>query len=367
MIRVMADRFDRFWFAPIAPYSVALLRFALLTFLVYVRLPEEVGLLLYRNGWPAEFMAPGVGLRWSPLPFPFPVESIELFHTGLVFTGACAAIGLLTRPSLMLFTIGYVYLKGVESAWGSFDHEPTIVVQILALLVVVPGTTTYSADRVLSALLRRNRKRHSLYSVVAGPAVPRWGLQLILVVVVIGYFGAGVSKLRHGGVEWLSGKTLVFYMSGKSHSSKIQQYGSAQDVADERKWKDGFGLEFYLLGARAAPLAPFMDRHPFSYAIAALGALSLELLSPLILLGGWFRVLLLLGAAVMHVCIDHLMGITFLNWIVIDLALVDWPWIARAVFAAFRRWAGVGGQGEAVGFSSDPASTGRTFKSHEST
>jgi hypothetical protein len=126
-------------------------------------------------------------------------------------------------------------------------------------------------------------------------------------------------------------------MSGKSHSSRVQQYGSTRDVPEERRWKDGFGIEFYLLGAKAAPLTPFMDRHPSSYTVAAFGALSLELLSPLILLGGWFRVALLLGAATMHLSIDHLMGIPFLNWVVIDLALVDWPWVARAGFRAFRR------------------------------
>jgi hypothetical protein len=248
-----------------------------------------------------------------------------------VLSGSCAAIGLLTRPNLLLFTIGYVYLKGVESAWGSFDHEPTIVVQILALLVVAPGSTACSVDRLVTTLLRRDRQSVSLPSAVAGPAVSRWGLQLILVVVVIGYFGAGVSKLRHGGAEWLNGQTLAFYMSGKSHSSKIQQYGSARQVPEERKWKDGFGLEFYLLGAKAAPVAPFMDHYPFSYALAALGALSLELFSPLILLGGWFRVVVLLGAAAMHLSIDHLMGIPFLNWIVIDLALLDWPWVLAAL------------------------------------
>jgi hypothetical protein len=74
-----------------------------------------------------------------------------------------------------------------------------------------------------------------------------------------------------------------------------------------------------------------MDQYPFSYALAALGALSLELFSPLILLGGWFRVVVLLGAAAMHLSIDHLMGIPFLNWIVIDLALLDWPWVLAAL------------------------------------
>jgi hypothetical protein len=323
---------DRFLFAPVSPIGLGILRVVLLGFLVVVRLPEEVGRLLYRNVWPPEFMVPGVWLRLSPIPFPFPVEHLEAFHTAMVLAGACAAIGFLTRPALLLFTLGYVYLKGVESAWGSFDHEPTIVVQILAILIVAPGVSACSLDRVLRWLLRRRAETPApVLSTIVGPAVPRWGVQLVLLTIIMGYFGAGVAKLRHGGVAWLDGQTLAFYMTGHSQSSRIQQLGSAVEVRDERKWKDGFGIEFYLLGAQSSRLGAVMSRHQSLFVLAAIGALSFELLSPLMLLGGPFRVAVLLGAAGMHLFIDHFLNISFVSWIVIDLAMLDWPWLTRGL------------------------------------
>ena len=39
-----------------------------------------------------------------------------------------------------------------------------------------------------------------------GPA-PRWGVQLIVILAIVSYFGAGVSKLRHSGLDYLDGET----------------------------------------------------------------------------------------------------------------------------------------------------------------
>jgi hypothetical protein len=341
MMSRAVNAWDRFWFSPTGAAPIAALRVVLLGYLTAVRLPEEVGLLLYRNDWPKELMAPGVALRLSPLPFPFPLEHLNLFHTAMVLAGMCAAVGLATRPALLLFAVGYSYMKGVESAWGSFDHEPTIVVQLLFILVFAPGATAYSADRLIGWLVqRRGEEGANLASAVAGSPVPRWGVQLVLVLVATMYCTAGVAKLRHGGIAWLDGSTLAFYMSGKSQSSRIQQYGGGADLPEARKWKDGFGLEFYILGARSSRLAEAMARRPSSFVLAAIGAVSLELLAPLILLGGAFRTGLLLGAAGMHLFIGHFLNISFLSWIVIDLVMIDWRWLvpARRVRSR-RRWA----------------------------
>ncbi len=328
MIRELQRAADRFWFAPVSPLPLAALRIALIGYLLARRLPDEIGLLLYRSTWPGELFVPGVWLRWSPLPFPMGVELLPLFHTVMVLAGAAALAGVCTRPALLVFTVGYVYLKGVESAWGSFDHEPAVVVQILALLVLAPGVSACSIDRVIRWVRRRDRATGFTAAVVGRP-VPRWGVQLVLIVLIVGYWGAGVAKLRHGGVEWLDGETLAFYMTGHSQSSRIQQIGSAADVPEERRWKDGFGLEFYLLGAQTSWLGELMARHPRAFPAAAAAALAIELLSPLILLGGACRTGLLLGAAGMHVVISTFMNISFVSWILIDLIMIDWAWLAR--------------------------------------
>ena len=331
-MKILVQALDGFFFQPVKHHGLGILRMSLISYLVFFRLdPLSFG-LSWSNALPEAFMNPGVAVRYSPIPFPFPELHVETFRFILMEIGLCAAVGFLTRPTLFLFTIGYLYLIGVESSWGWHDHGPSMIAQILVVLVVAPGTASFSVDRLAIWFReRRGGTTKPLLETLAGPAVPRWGLQLVLITVALFYFASGSSKIRHGGLEWLDGNTLRFYMSGQSRSNDIQQFGSRVTVPDSEKWKDGFGLEFYLYGALPTTLSTWVSERPIFGSLAATSAVLLELLVPLILLGGHVKNLLLLSAAVFHVVVYFSMGIVFFSWIVVDLAMLDWQALKRLI------------------------------------
>ncbi len=105
---------------------------------------------------------------------------------------------------------------------------------------------------------------------LAGTPVPRWGTQLMLVLIVLLFFSAGVSKLRYSGLAWADGQTLSFYLDGGTGlripdpesdgylaPNSTWRKGFSQFVTSEHPtdlWKDGVGLEGYLYRARPEPL-----------------------------------------------------------------------------------------------------------------
>lgn len=310
-------------------YQLALLRFALVAYLVF-ELPGHFFNLHGALSMPAEFMNPGIFLRYSPLPFPIPELEIDTYHTIMIELGALAALGFLTRISLFLFTLGYAHLLAIESAWGWHDHGPSLVAQVLLLLCFAPGTTSYSIDSLWRAV--KKRREGDFWKHFSGAEVKRWGFVTLLLLVSTFYFTSGLSKLRYGGTYWPNGKTLSFYLSGMSRSNHLQQYGSALNVPAALKWKDGYGLQFYIYGANPSPVAKQLAQEPGVAAFGAMGAVLLELLFPLIFLGRRIRSLILLASGIFHFCIYQFMGIAFFTWCIIDFSLIDW----RALFRRTR-------------------------------
>ena len=58
-------------------------------------------------------------------------------------------IGLGTRPALFIFGLLNVYIFDEHLSRGIFDHEMGLISQVFMILAVVPGTTAFSADRLL--------------------------------------------------------------------------------------------------------------------------------------------------------------------------------------------------------------------------
>ncbi len=323
-------RIDRWLFRLESPHCLGLLRILLVAFLT-TQIADLVADVEAASDLPVEFMEPGPLLRWHPLPFPMPGHWVGGFQTVMVQLGVLASLGFLTRATLFLFAAGYAYLTAVQSAWGWHDHGPSLVVQVLLVAPFLPGITSLSIDNLRQHVFGRRGKDNSVGAAVVGAPVPRWGLQLVLVLVATFYFASGLAKVRTSGIEWMDGHTLSFYMSGNSVSSRVQQLGTLDSVADESRWKDGVGLTHYLYGARPSPLAKAMADIPALMIALSIATIVLELCYPLILAGGATRALLLLSGMTFHLSIFLMMGISFFPWVIIDFCLVDWPALGRFV------------------------------------
>ena len=309
-------------FSRLGSHPLGLLRFCLVGYLSLVELPRLLMSLAAANEIAAEFRHTPWILNYLPLPFPMPAEDIQLFGLGLLLLGILASLGVFTRVTLGLFSLGWIYLSASDSAWGWHDHGPSLICQVLLVLCFAPGAAAHSIDRYL---WRRSRAAgESVDSYIGDRQAKRWGLTLILCLVALFYFTSGASKLRFGGMRWIDGSTLSFYLSGKSLSSHIQQLSGRESIPSDQKWRDGIGVDYYLYGARPNAIAKRLADSKPIMVVASISAVLIELLMPLILFSRRARALLLPAAAGFHIGVYYLMGISFLSWVVLDLCLALW-------------------------------------------
>ncbi len=275
-------------------------------------------------------------LDWLSLPYPLPPEYLEVFQYGFWVSGALAIIGLLTRPALLVFALHLLYMMGTQAARGWFDHEAGLTVQVLIILALVPGSNSFSIEKVLKWGYRYFKgNKAGLFSVLIGRPVPAWGVRLLLIVMATVYFTSGYSKFRFSDGKWLDGKTLTFYLDGRASVYKekdAQKFFGPANVPDKDKWKDGFGpTAHHYMNARKGgfknKLGKKMASMGWLMLLFAAGTAIFELLGPVILLGGWFRTLYLLGAIGMHYGIGVLMNIHFTEFQVVDFFLINWVWV----------------------------------------
>ncbi|MCB0336148.1 MAG: HTTM domain-containing protein [Bdellovibrionales bacterium] len=266
-------------------------------------------------------MNKGLWLTVSPIPVPLTPDWVNLFHIVVFNVGLMAAFGVFTRVSLIVFTVCYGHMVALESAWGWHDHGPSLVIQVLLVMCIAPGITMLSVDK----LVKGYWKGKVSVAEICFAKIPAYGMQLILVLVVLFYTTAGVSKLRYGGLRWLDGETLSFYLAGKSKSNHVQQFGSIENPSPEQRWKDGVGLSHYLYGAKPSWFGQELSKQKTLCSLGAISSVVLELLAPIALFGGLMRRMYFVSTALFHLGIYALMGIPFLTWVLLDAVLALYP------------------------------------------
>jgi uncharacterized membrane protein YphA (DoxX/SURF4 family) len=347
----------RFWFVPETPLTPPLLRIVLGAYLLGVLLPGDLRQLQREAGQLTAFIKPSALLNALGFPLPIPADVVLPFAMIMMVLGVLVTIGLATRPALLLFALGYWFIGTQFSAWGWYTHSRAIPVQALAVLAFAPGATAWSADRFLAWAWRRRRGTPaSLSAALTGPAVPRWGTQLILVLLAAMFFSAGISKLRHSGLRWADGQTLGFCLSGKSigapkpaetrdpalpptQPERFSLLAGPPHVPPELAWRDGFGLENYLyvVNPEDPELGRAVARRPWLLVALSVASLVFELTAPLLLVTRRLRNIYLVGAVGFLMGIYLLMGVNFQTWMVIALCAVDWDWIAESLRAGLGR------------------------------
>lgn len=279
---------------------------------------------------------PGFFVRALHVPFPLPEGYAFTFAVLYYAVALCALIGIFTRPALLLFGISTIYISDILSSRGFFDHEASLATQVILVLALAPGSTSFSLWNVIKWFFTKMKYKKALFfEALIGPPVPVWGVKLIIIILACTYVTAGFSKIRYGGLKWLDGQTLTHYLDGSASpytSGDKPMYISPPNVPEKAKWKDGFGVYSYSYGNRQK--SDFWRELGYSiasnkYLICAVSALTVifELSGFILLLGGWPRILYLLGAILMHKSIGALMNLPFINYQIICFFLIDWKWI----------------------------------------
>lgn len=256
----------------------------------------------------------------------FDPESKFLFIL-LAFCVVGAALGIAGRFCLIVLGGLEFLIGGTFESLGIFDHNSSLSSQVLVILALVPGTMRISVDYFIYKKLLNKKPAKQ-----ASDPPPNWGLNLVLIVLVLTYFTAGVSKIRHGGAEWLDGATLGFYLENfvADYPSGEQQLLIANDAADSAAhWKDNLGFEAHTYGNfqyRPAfkKLAIWVAaRPPLVIAISVITIL-FEFTWFIVFINSKYRNIYLIAAIITHTMIGVLMGLYFLHYRVICLCLLDW-------------------------------------------
>jgi Vitamin K-dependent gamma-carboxylase len=211
-------RWNAYWFRP-APYvdlamvriiTVACQLWLLLTLRRYSMDHFEV---LW--GMPEALYDPITLLKLFLLPFgwdyrPSP-QVIQLVYYVTVLSGVTALIGFRTAISLWGFALGNMFLISYIYSHGDFHHTEAPLMIAFGILALAPSGRTLSVDQWLRE--RRSATPVARDLLTAEGPFAGWPLRLIQWLFVLIYLSAILSKLVYeGGLEWLNGYTLQYYL-----------------------------------------------------------------------------------------------------------------------------------------------------------
>jgi len=240
-----------------------------------------------------------------------------------------AAIGFLGRLNLFILALLSFYIFGVSEGIGIFDHHTSLPTQVILALALVPGSMKLSIDYlILKYTYLKDKTSYFQFS-----NTPKWGFNLILTLVAVTYFTAGISKLRYGhGINWLDGSTLGFYLKERTYLYKkgdVQLIIGDSNIADENKWKDEMGFightyANYQTSPKLTAIATYVSNNKFLLTALAIGSVLFELLAFVVFINSKYRNIYLISAILFHLSIGALMGISFRQYRLICLCLIDW-------------------------------------------
>jgi hypothetical protein len=290
----------RFWFEPAAASNLGMSRLLFFGLLFLVYLPEDFSAWggVSHTFWMPIWIFERAGLL--PLDTAT-LGAIEMcWKVSLVFS----AIGLCSRISMAVAFVAGAYLFALPHNFGQTYHFDALLVFVMGVLAVSRAGAAWSIDSLVAAYKDRSRARPP----ESGEF--NWPVRLVWLVMAFVFFGAGVSKLRHGGIHWVMSDTMQTFL--------IRAHYSVSDADPLVSW--GLALSEWPWGPRAL----------------AATALLVELLFPLALVSPMARWFLVPASFAMLVGIRALMGPTFGGFLVAYAFWPSWTSIGRRFAPGFR-------------------------------
>ncbi len=211
---------------------------------------------------------------------------------------ALAAVGLGTRISMPVAFACAAYLLGLPHNFGQVQHFDTLVVLVLGILAFSHAGAACSIDAW-------RRARRGL-----PPAPPSgeytWPIRAIWVMTAVIFFAAGLSKLRHSGLEWVFSDHLATLL--------IRHQYFVSDGEPLTAW------------------GPLIAAYPLAARLLAAISLGTELFYPLALFSRRARAVFVPAGIAFLIGIRLLMGPTFEPFVMCSVFWVPWT----ALLARFR-------------------------------
>lgn len=195
-------KWTRFWFEPAEPANLGICRMIFFGMLFLFYLPDDF------SAW-AEvsdvFWMPITLFRHLHLPVLSGNELIAIQVTWKVALGL-SCIGLFSRFSTIMSFILGTYLLGLAQNFGKVDHNDSIVVLTLGVMALSRCGDGWSLDGLIRSVRRGEAPQRTESSEYT------WPVKIVWLLFALIFFGSGVSKIRHGGAEWIFSDSMAIML-----------------------------------------------------------------------------------------------------------------------------------------------------------
>lgn len=214
-VRMMTNAWARYWFFP-----ESLTRLAVCRLLAFGLMIAD---LVYLS--PNTFTRSADPMFWEPVLLlrvlhrllgigpPLP-DVLAAIHIVTVVFAVGAFIGYRTRFCAVASAVLYLYLIAVSFSWFlKVHHTHAVFVLLLLALSVSPCGRALSVDALL-ARMRSAAERMEFRPEWEPETSPfaRWPLRFIGIMIALAYFSAGFAKMKIGGIEWINGESLAYWL-----------------------------------------------------------------------------------------------------------------------------------------------------------
>ena len=265
-----AATIDHYWRAPTPAARLAALRIIIGGF--------ALGYLLIRAGYLGSYAGlpdsqfESVGIA-SHLSGPLPETAVELAPWLTLVAGLGFVLGWRFSISGPLFALLLLWVTTYRNSWGQIFHTENLLVLHVLVLALSPAADALSLD---------SRGR----SAPDDDGRYGWPIRLMCLLTVMTYFVTGQTKLRNGGLDWVTSDSLRNY------------------VAYDNLRKAELGDTHSLLGAE-------LVSHGWLFQPLAVFTLCVELGAPLAMLGRRFAGVWVAAAWGFHFGVLAVMAIVF--------------------------------------------------------
>jgi hypothetical protein len=241
-----------------------------------------------------------------PLLSPFTIGWLQIVWKGALLL---SAVGLFSRPAMLLaFAIG-TYLMGLPHNFGQTQHFDTLVVFASGALAISRAADTFSLDALI-AETRGSRRFAEAWEYT-------WPIRFVWVAMALIFCAAGLSKLRQSGLEWVLSDNLAMLL--------LRQQYHLSDGEPLTTW----GI--------------WVANHQWAARSLAAVSMSVETFFPLVLFSRTARMILVPAGLAFLIGIRTLMGPTFEQFMICYVFWIPWHRVLDAIVewrAAARAKAG---------------------------
>lgn len=203
---------------------------------------------------------------------PLPLAVVRVLVVACFAAGVAATVGWRYRLTGPLFAMLFLIAATYDNSWQHVAHTQNLVALHLLVLGLAPAADAYAVKA------RGGMAAHVRYG---------WPLRLMSLITVATYMVAGISKLRNGGFDWLTGDVL------------------RNQIANDNVRKA-------VLGDTYSPLGGWLVQYAWPFPFFAVATMFVELGAGLVLLRGRWRVFMVLAMWSFHLAILGIMWILFI-------------------------------------------------------